>query len=140
MTAYASSSTCLSKRRSLLSPSAKQPVELPEKPTFDRDLQLEEVQVPTGPLTAEDLINEGEPSAALPPAESPPPAQPAETLAEVDPPAWSGHPSAEKGVPRFPLAEAGQYYIGLWCNLPNYGCPYCSYATIEGPDAVELHI
>lgn len=49
------------------------------------------------------------------------------------------HPAAGDG-PIFPLADAGEYYIGLWCNIPNYGCPYCAYATVSGPGAVELHI
>lgn len=47
--------------------------------------------------------------------------------------------AAGSGEP-FPLAEPGEYYIGLWSGLPNYGCPYCSYATLQGPGAVELHI
>lgn len=49
------------------------------------------------------------------------------------------HPSADDGPP-FPLAEPGEYYIGLWSGKPNYGCPYCGYATLSGSDAVELHI
>jgi hypothetical protein len=49
------------------------------------------------------------------------------------------HPSADDGPP-FPLAEPGEYYIGLWSGHPNYGCPYCSYATLSGSGAVELHI
>jgi hypothetical protein len=49
------------------------------------------------------------------------------------------HPSADDGPP-FPLAEPGEYYIGLWSGLPNYGCPYCGYATLSGSDSVELHI
>ena len=40
----------------------------------------------------------------------------------------------------FPLAEPGEYYVGLWSGLPNYKCPYCHYATLEGSGAVELHI
>lgn len=40
----------------------------------------------------------------------------------------------------FPLADAGQYYEGLWCGKPNYKCPYCGFATLAGNDAVELHI
>lgn len=49
------------------------------------------------------------------------------------------HPAAAPGTP-FPLAEPGAYYIGLWSGKPNYGCPYCGYATLEGSGAVELHI
>lgn len=40
----------------------------------------------------------------------------------------------------FPLADAGEYYDGLWAGHPNYKCPYCSYATLEGSGAVEIHI
>lgn len=45
----------------------------------------------------------------------------------------------------FPLADAGPYYVGLWSGLPNYGCPYCSYAYLaktpeEGTGRVEIHI
>lgn len=52
-------------------------------------------------------------------------------------------PSASEAV--FPLADAGPYYAGLWSGVPNYKCPYCSYATLarspnEGNGAIELHI
>lgn len=40
----------------------------------------------------------------------------------------------------FPLADPGDYYEGLWCGIPNYKCPYCIFATLEGSGAVELHI
>jgi hypothetical protein len=49
------------------------------------------------------------------------------------------HPSADDKPP-FPLAEPGEYYIGLWSGLPNFGCPYCGYATLDGSGAVEIHI
>jgi hypothetical protein len=32
------------------------------------------------------------------------------------------------------------YRVGEWSGRPNYGCPWCSYKTIEGSGAVELHI
>jgi len=54
-------------------------------------------------------------------------------------PVHKQHPAAGTEPP-FPLAEAGEYYIGLWSGLANYGCPYCSYATLDGSGAVELHI
>lgn len=41
---------------------------------------------------------------------------------------------------RFPLADAGPYYDGLWCGIPNYKCPYCMFATLDGTGAVEIHI
>lgn len=45
----------------------------------------------------------------------------------------------------FPLADAGPYYIGLWCGRPNYGCPYCLEKHLantpeEGNGVIELHI
>jgi hypothetical protein len=49
-------------------------------------------------------------------------------------------PPVVGGKPPFPLAEPGEYYIGLWSGLPNYGCPYCGYATLDGSGAVEIHI
>ena len=51
----------------------------------------------------------------------------------------SQHPSADDNPP-FPLAEPGEYYIGLWSGKPNYGCPYCGYATLDGSGSVEIHI
>lgn len=45
----------------------------------------------------------------------------------------------------FPLADAGPYYVGLWCGRPNYGCPYCLEKHLantpdEGNGIIELHI
>lgn len=45
----------------------------------------------------------------------------------------------------FPLADAGPYYVGLWCGRPNYGCPYCLEKHLantpeEGNGVIELHI
>lgn len=53
------------------------------------------------------------------------PAEPEPTPTAVDP---------------FPLADPGEYYVGLWSGKPNYGCPYCLFATLEGNGRVELHI
>jgi hypothetical protein len=55
------------------------------------------------------------------------------------------HPAAAPNEPIFPLADAGEYYIGLWNGHPNYGCPYCAYAILarspaEGGAMVEAHI
>lgn len=41
---------------------------------------------------------------------------------------------------KFPLADAGEYYTGMWGDYPNFGCPYCMFATLDGNGAVELHI
>lgn len=45
----------------------------------------------------------------------------------------------------FPLADAGPYYIGMWGEYPNYGCPYCLEAHLadtpeQGTGIIELHI
>lgn len=45
----------------------------------------------------------------------------------------------EKEEP-FPLADPGEYYIGLWSGIPNFGCPYCGFATLQGSGAVEIHV
>lgn len=36
--------------------------------------------------------------------------------------------------------DKGQYFIGLWHGKDNFGCPYCSFSSIEGNSTVELHI
>jgi hypothetical protein len=33
-----------------------------------------------------------------------------------------------------------RYREGSWAGHPNYKCPYCAYATLNGSDDVELHI
>lgn len=43
----------------------------------------------------------------------------------------------------FPLADPGQYYVGLWSGLPLFGCPFCPYTCLEsdgGDGQIELHI
>lgn len=43
----------------------------------------------------------------------------------------------------FPLADPGQYYVGLWSGLPLFGCPYCPYTSLAsdgGDGQIELHI
>jgi hypothetical protein len=38
-------------------------------------------------------------------------------------------------------AELEQLYrIGDWHGLPNYGCPHCSFSTVEGAADVHLHV
>ena len=43
-----------------------------------------------------------------------------------------------RNVPRQPDPET--YQIGTWAGLPNYGCPLCPYATLEGTGLVVTHI
>lgn len=66
-------------------------------------------------------------------------AQPAEP-AEVVQPEYSTHPAADRNQVIIPMPELGKYYIGDWNGHPNYGCPVCGYATLEGPSKVEDHI
>lgn len=49
------------------------------------------------------------------------------------------HPAAGD-EPKYPLADPGDYYIGMWGKLPNYGCPHCGFATLKGTGDVEIHI
>lgn len=57
------------------------------------------------------------------------------------------HPSAAAGTTEEDLAEGrteyGQYFIGMFTEgKPCFGCPYCSWSTIDGDGsgAVEMHI
>lgn len=60
---------------------------------------------------------------------------------EVLPPVHVEEEVAKPITPEpFPLADPGEYYNGLWNDLPNYKCPYCMYATLSGDYAVEMHI
>lgn len=93
-------------------------------PSADRSWQPEE------PV----LALEPKPEPELEPVlEAEPEPEPEATPVEVK------HPAADDAPP-FPLADPGEYYIGLWSGLPNFGCPYCGYATLSGSDAVEIHI
>lgn len=45
----------------------------------------------------------------------------------------------------FPLADAGEYYVGLWHGHPKYGCPVCAFTALadragDGDFAVDSHI
>jgi hypothetical protein len=82
-----------------------------------------------------------EPEFELERTAEPEPEPPASFVAATSavPLAPTRHPAAGDGTP-FPLAEPGEYYIGLWSGKPNYGCPYCGYATLDGSSVVELHI
>lgn len=66
-----------------------------------------------------------------------------DTEEEVLLPPISNHPAAAAHASEEEVAAAkeyGEFFIGLWGDKPNFGCPYCYYATIEGAGAVELHI
>lgn len=50
-------------------------------------------------------------------------------------------PPADSGPKPFPLADAGEYYIGLWSDrVPMWGCPYCTFTTSEGSNTIAWHI
>lgn len=38
------------------------------------------------------------------------------------------------------LPKAEPYRVEDWCGKPNYKCPYCSFSTLSGSGAIELHI
>lgn len=67
---------------------------------------------------------------------------PDEETEEVLPDPSDVHPAASVEVRRATLdtSEYGKYFIGMWGPKPNFGCPYCPYASIEGEGDVELHI
>lgn len=49
--------------------------------------------------------------------------------------------TAVQAHPSMPNAKrVGNYFVGEWSGLPNYGCPECSYATVAGVDAIEEHV
>lgn len=51
------------------------------------------------------------------------------------------HPAAPAGFTEADAdPEMGQFFIGRWFGKPNYGCPYCTFSTLDGTGAVELHI
>lgn len=67
----------------------------------------------------------------------------AETAATIETPAVEVriHPAAAEGeLPALPDGADPEYYIGLWGKTPLYGCPYCTYSSIQGSGAVEFHI
>jgi len=39
-----------------------------------------------------------------------------------------------------PAPEYGQYHVGFWNALPNYGCPHCGFFTIDGTAEMQKHI
>lgn len=58
------------------------------------------------------------------------------------------HPSAAIGdLGIAPEGVQQEFFIGMWGPKPNYGCPYCSYATLSSTDdgedghgQIELHV
>lgn len=50
--------------------------------------------------------------------------------------------AAVNDSPKAQVAAAKEepYRSGEWDGIPNYKCPYCLYATIEGSHAVQVHI
>lgn len=78
---------------------------------------------------------------------SPEPPNEAEVLAEQEEalPPSTVHSAAPAGTVendelKKGREEYGEYFIGMWGDLPNFGCPYCSYASIDGNGFVELHV
>lgn len=70
-------------------------------------------------------LQETQPEAVVPPVEEP--------LPSVAP--TSVTPPSEPPAPADELHRAGQ-----WAGMPNYGCPYCGYRTLDGTASVKDHI
>lgn len=90
---------------------------------------------------------EAAPAATAPAPESPADLTPEEALTaateepEVELPASEIHPSAPAGSLKADLPkDAEEYFIGMWGDKKNYGCPYCTFASISGPGEVDLHV
>lgn len=101
-----------------------------------------------------------DPEQALPPASgpddiSPEPPNEEEVLAEEEetPSPSTVHPSAAAGTTEEDeevvngRKEYGEYFIGMWSDLPNFGCPYCPFSVLgsrheptTGNGEVELHV
>lgn len=47
-------------------------------------------------------------------------------------------PRPARNAPPSPDAET--YLAGTWSGIPNYGCPFCPYRTLEGPALIVAHI
>lgn len=79
---------------------------------------------------------------------SPEPPNADELLAEEEeaPPPSTVHPAAAAGTTPEDKAlaagrdEYGEYFIGMWGEHPNFGCPYCAYAVLDRNGEVELHV
>lgn len=86
--------------------------------------------------------------AAAEPAPAPATEEPAveEDEEEALPPS-TVHPSAPAGTTADDKdlvagrKQYGEFFIGMWYDHPNFGCPYCPYSTVEqgGNGLVELH-
>lgn len=64
----------------------------------------------------------------------------AEPFMGFDPAPTPDEPSPAAGDDRFPLADPGEFYSGLWSGLPLFKCPYCLFTSLEGSGAIEIHI
>lgn len=78
---------------------------------------------------------------------SPEPPNDAEVLAEQEetPTPSTVHSAAPAGTTEDDELKAGrekygEFYIGMWGDRPNFGCPYCNYADISGNGFMELHV
>lgn len=96
------------------------------------------------PAPAEPPAQEPTPPAVI--DDSPEPPNVFEDLAEEEevPPPSEVHPSAPAGTVKDKDLEAGrkehgEFFIGMWGDKPNFGCPYCSYSTLNNGE-VELHV
>lgn len=47
-------------------------------------------------------------------------------------------PRRARNVPPAPDPET--YLAGTWSGIPNYGCPFCPYRTLEGTALIVAHV
>ena len=48
--------------------------------------------------------------------------------------------SKEDGETEPAPLNTDKFFSGYWHGKPNYKCPYCAHATLEGTDAIYAHI
>lgn len=78
---------------------------------------------------------------AEPVAEPEPEAETPAVEEEVKPPLTRIHAAAPLGyVPTAEEINGEEFFIGFWNDKRNYGCPICTFSTLEGPGTVEFHI
>ncbi len=39
-----------------------------------------------------------------------------------------------------PVPDPETYEVGTWAGKPNYGCPFCTFRTLDGAGEVVTHI
>lgn len=47
---------------------------------------------------------------------------------------------ALSAVSAAPIPDPETYQAGSWSGIPNFGCPFCPYRTLDGAALVVAHI